>query len=499
MLKVLNQDQVRWMDQETIKREPISSIDLMERASRVFSGWFQKIYPNSQPVYVLAGTGNNGGDGLAVARHLIQAGYPVSVGIVWFQAPGSDDFRLNLERLERLHPPLVHMHQPDDWRAIEPGTIVVDALFGSGLNRPLQGLAEAVVQRLNSSGAEVVSIDLPSGLFADAHTKGTAVRASRCLSFAAPKKALLLPDSQAFCQAWDWLPIGWFPGLSDTLPAGDFWVETADLAASFPQRQRFGHKNLYGHVLVAGGRTGMRGAAWLAAEAALRAGAGLASCWLTNPGADHCPRTPEIMHPSDPSGLLSSAVVAAGPGMGKDHDAKKQLVLILTTSALPPILDADALNLLAAQPDLLKKLPPGSILTPHPGEFQRLFGATAHGFDRLERLRAAAVQLRSTIVLKGAHSVTATPEGHCYFNSSGNPGMATAGSGDVLTGVIAALRAQGLPAEKAAIAGVCWHGLAGDRAALARGQAGLLASDLIRELPVVRNLLRATSPNPQLG
>ena len=477
------------MDQETIKREPISSIDLMERASRVFSQWFQLHYPSGRPVLILAGTGNNGGDGLAVARHLIQAGYSISVRIIWIQESGSDDFRLNLERLERLHPPLANIRNTSDWNPIEPSTLVIDALFGSGLNRPLQGLVETVVERLNASGAEVVSIDLPSGLFADAPSTGTVVRASRCLGFAGPKKALLLPDSTPYCQAWDWLPIGWFPGLSDTLPSPDFWVETSDLEASFPQRQHFGHKNLYGHVLVVGGRAGMRGAAWLAAEAALRAGAGLASCWLTSPGMDHCPRTPEIMHLTDPAGQLASAVVAIGPGMGQDESAKQQLELILTTAAIPPILDADALNLLAAHPDLLEKLPPGSILTPHPGEFRRLFGGSANGFDRVERLRAAATRLQCTIVLKGAHSVTATPEGHCFFNSSGNPGMATAGSGDVLTGIIAALRAQGLAPEKAAVAGVCWHGLAGDRAAATLGQAGLLASDLIRELPVVRKLL----------
>jgi NAD(P)H-hydrate epimerase len=200
------------------------------------------------------------------------------------------------------------------------------------------------------------------------------------------------------------------------------------------------------------------------------------------------------MHTQDPSALFSQAVLAIGPGMGTDENARRQLELALDSVALPSVLDADALNLLALYPALLEKVPAGSVLTPHPGEFTRMFGASSNSFERLEKLREAAQKLGCTIVLKGAHSATATPEGQVFFNSSGNPGMATAGSGDVLTGVIAALRAQGLPPEKAAWAGVCWHGLAGDRAAAQRGQAGLLASDLVEELPIIRKMLAEGLP-----
>jgi ADP-dependent NAD(P)H-hydrate dehydratase / NAD(P)H-hydrate epimerase len=489
MLKVLTSSQIQSVDQATMLAEPISSTDLMERASRVFSDWFKSKYGKEKPVLVVSGTGNNGGDGLAVARHLHDAGYSVSIRVVWLHETGSVDFRINLERLERLHLDQDQVKQIADWKSFDSEVWVIDALLGSGLNRPLDGLAQAVAEQLNASNAPVISIDIPSGMSSDHPSTGTVVHAIDCLSFEIPKKALLLPDSAVHCRSWTTLPIGWLKGAADQLSCRDYYLQAEDLKSVLPLRKQFAHKGDHGHVVIAGGNKGMRGAAWLGALAALRSGAGLVSAWLTGSGPDYCPVTPEIMHIENPGGLWSKAVFAAGPGMGQSDVAKAQLREVLKHAAIPPILDADALNMIAADSDLMKAIPRHSILTPHPGEFARLFGHSPNGFERIDTLRAVAQQLECVIILKGAFSCVAAPDGAIYFNSSGNPGMATAGSGDVLTGIIAALRAQNLDAVTAAWAGVLWHGLAGDQAALHKGQVGLIASDLIEALPSVRQNL----------
>jgi ADP-dependent NAD(P)H-hydrate dehydratase / NAD(P)H-hydrate epimerase len=490
MIKVLNQEWVRRMDDATIRGEPIASADLMERASGIWSRWLLERYPGKRKAAVLCGTGNNGGDGLAIARQLQGAGWEIQVLILWLSESGSPDFQTNRQRLERLPVPVADVSSTADMGPCpDKATLIIDALLGSGLNRPLEGLAQEAVAWMNACPGPVLSVDVPSGMFCDGPGSGAVVRATACLGFGAPKLALLLPDSAPFCDDWECAAIGWPHSALDAAPALARIAERSDLAAVLPLRPRFSHKGSWGHVRVCGGRAGMRGAATLAAAAALRAGCGLASINWTGGGPDHLPRWPEIMIAKGPSEGKTREVLLAGPGMGRDEAAREHLERALAEAALPPVLDADALNLLAADPALLQRVPPGAVLTPHPGEFERLFGASKNGFERLERLREAARSLRCTVVLKGAFTVCADPLGELVFNTSGNPGMGTAGSGDVLGGVIASLRAQGLDAPTAAWAGVHWHGLAGDQAASRLGQAGLLASDLIEELPKVRQAL----------
>ncbi len=486
MLKVLNQDQIRRVDAATQQLEPISSTDLMERASKVFSQWFLQKHPSAQKVMILAGTGNNGGDGLAVARHLHHEGHQVRICVAWLQEKGSIDFQINLERLERLRLETHQIRTEQDFPEPLPGELIIDALLGSGINRPLEGLAKALCLKVNSSGAKIFSIDLPSGLMADEHGNGVTIKAHECLSFELPKRALLLPDSAEVCAHWTILPIGLHPKALAEEASSEFLVQASDLKNILPLRPRFCHKGDFGHVVVVGGARGMRGAAWLSGLSALRSGAGLTSCWLSEEGPDFAPMIPELMHIQELDHLPKDPVFALGPGMGRSSSAKKQLKQALERAAFPPVVDADALNILAHEPSLMERLPAGSILTPHPGEFKRLFGPASNSFEQLELLRNNARRLRCVIVLKGAYTCTASVEGELFFNSSGNPGMATGGSGDVLTGVIAALRAQGLSALQAAWAGVMWHGLAADRAALKKGEAGLLARDIAEELPGIR-------------
>jgi hydroxyethylthiazole kinase-like uncharacterized protein yjeF len=490
MIKVLDQHWVRCMDAATLQHEAISSTDLMERASRLWSQWLLARYPGRRSALVLCGTGNNGGDGLVVARHLHEAGWTVNVVIVWINEPGSPDFQLNLKHLRGLPVEVRDLRQASGLgQPPDVDTLVIDALLGSGLSRPLEGLARSVVQWINSCPGPVVSVDVPSGLFCDEPTEGDAVRAEACLGFGAPKLALLLPDSAPYCAYWETAAIGWPEVALESAPCLATVSERSDLARVLPNRPRFSHKGHWGHVRVCGGRAGMRGAAALAAAAALRAGCGLTSISWTGGGPDHLHRWPEIMISEGPGRGSAREVLLLGPGMGKDQTALRHLEESLDQAALPPVLDADALNLLAEHAHLRDRLPPDSVLTPHPGEFERLFGPSRNGFERLERLREAAQRLRCTVVLKGAFTVCADPQGELVFNTSGNPGMGTAGSGDVLGGVIAALLAQGLNGPTAAWAGVQWHGLAGDRAAAERGTAGLMASDLIAELPKVRKAL----------
>lgn len=490
MRSILSAEQIRAVDLATMAAEPISSTDLMERAARVFSTWFMERCPTDRPVWVLAGVGNNGGDGLAVARHLHEAGYTVSVGILWTAERGTVDFHINLERLERLHLHQVHLRTPLDRIPFSDKGAVIDALFGSGLNRPLDGMAEKLVRELNGLELPVYAIDIPSGMYADKQTEGIALKARACLSFEVPKRSLLLPDSENHCDAWECRSIGWDRKAESNQDSSTYWLEKGDLAAVLPVRKHFSHKGTHGRVLVAGGAHGMRGAAWLSAAGALRAGAGLVACQLTGGGPDYCPGYPEILNFEELPESWRHAVCVAGPGMGISDTAAERLRQLLTDKANSLVLDADALNLLARYPEWRDQLPEGTILTPHPAEFDRWYGPCRNPWERLDRLQEAAQKTKCVFLLKGAHTAIAAPDGRLFFNCSGNPGMATGGTGDVLSGVIGALRAQGLYPLQAAWAGVLWHGMAGDRAAASLGMAGMIASDLLNALPLIREDMR---------
>ena len=497
MDKLLTSKQVQALDRATVEREPIASLDLMERASARFARAFRAEIEPGDPIYVLAGSGNNGGDGCAVARLLAAAGHPVRVVVVRLSPTGSPDFEANRARLDACGVPVAEPSSPEAFP--EPGAEerVIDALFGSGLNRPPEGLAAHAIAVIRAGGHAVYAIDAPSGLMAEGPPPGpNALPARRTWSFGGPKPAFLMPDRGFLAGDWSVLDIGldrdaWL--AAEPLA----WYATAgDLRGVLPPRARFAHKYAHGHVLVGGGKAGTRGAAWLAATAALRAGAGLVSVAWPDPGAapDHHPGQPELMHlgasREAPLPDRLSAVVL-GPGLGTAADGAALLDRWLGCGR-PLVLDADALNLLAGRG---QSPPPGAVLTPHPGEYRRLFGDPPPGLEAWERLRAEARTTGCTLVLKGAHTAIAAPDGRLVLNGTGHPALATAGSGDVLSGIIGALLAQGLPPFHAAWIGVAWHGLAGERAAAGIGPAGVLAGDLPGYLPGLRGeLLAGDSP-----
>jgi NAD(P)H-hydrate epimerase len=381
--------------------------------------------------------------------------------------------------------PVQTLHTAAILPTIPPGAVVVDALFGSGLTRPPEGAWAELIAFLNGLPNEIVSIDLPSGLFTDRHTAGPSVRARRTFSFETPKLAFFMPENAAYLGEWAFDSIGLHPEYAAQTDS-PFSYLTAD-ALRLRKREKFDHKGTYGHALLIAGSYGKMGAAVLAAKAALRAGAGLVTVHAPAcGGAILQTAVPEAMFSADrrakiwsgapDTGLFRS--VGLGCGIGLAPETAAAMEALLDQASSPLILDADALNLLAAHPAWWSKIPPNSLLTPHPKEFERLFGPSRNDFERLELLRTQAVARGVYIILKGAHTAIADPDGRCRFNSTGNPGMATAGAGDVLTGILTGLLAQGYAPEAAACLGVYLHGLAGDLAANKYSQPGMTAGSI---------------------
>lgn len=497
-MKIFNVNQVRQADAQTIANEPVESADLMERASGAMANRVVHIFPPPATITVFAGTGNNGGDGLCLARLLFLRGYKVAVYIVKpHGANATPDFLLNEKRLKHLpvevHYPATVAQLPANLR----GVVVIDALFGSGLNRTVEGFAAAVIQHINNLQPKaVLAVDMPSGLFADVATPvGAAViRATHTFSFGFPKLAFMFAENYPYVGQWQVVDIGLLPAFTEQEPTQNYYLTPNMAAAMLRPPGKFAHKGTKGHALVIGGMYGKMGACILCARATLKAGAGLLSVLAPKKGyAILQTAFPEAMliPPQDedyldnlPDDLINLpgeqpryAAIAIGPGMGISEKRMQTVKHLLQQLKQPVVLDADALNLIGMGA-LLPFVPPNSILTPHPKEFERLAGKTANAFEQLELLRKTAMQYQLYIALKGAHTAVACPDGSCYFNSTGNPAMATAGSGDVLTGIICALLAQGYTPKNSALLGVYLHGLAGNRAAHALG-GSITASDII--------------------
>lgn len=492
-MKILSAEQIRAWDKYTIENEPISSYNLMERAALTFSYWFSNIYDSERNVYVFCGTGNNGGDGLAIARLLHYRFFNISVFICTLSPHTTDDFNKNLEDLPSRADLLKgYINDGGSFPDIPTGTIIVDAILGSGLSRPVEGYWATFFQHLNDSGVDIVSVDIPSGLFSDAHTGvGGVIEADRVLSFEIPKLAFFMPENNRFVNDFAFKSIGLKAAFLASIPAHNVFVTQDLITEMHKKRSKFDHKGIYGHALLVCGSKGMAGAAILSAQACLRSGVGLLTI--------HTPQynrtilqtaVPEAMCREDSINDVVTDVedaqifstVGIGCGIGKDKRTVKALKDLLKRDAKPMVIDADALNIISENKYFLELIPEHSILTPHPKEFQRLFGASQNDFDRLELLRERAKTLKINILIKGAYTVIANTEGVCFFNSTGNPGMATAGSGDVLTGLITGLLAQGYEPSRAAIFGVYLHGLAGDLAAEKVGQEALIATDIINHL-----------------
>ncbi len=494
-MKLFFSDQIAEIDRYTIEHEPILSVNLMERAVKQVFDWFKKHIDTTSIVHVFVGPGNNGGDGLALARMLVLDGWSVSVYLVQESGSLSADARINLDRL-RVHPKSKIFDLTDravSFPNIESSDVVVDAIFGSGLKRPCTGLALKTVKSINLSGAKVVAIDIPTGLMGEDNRQTEAdgiVVANHTLTFQFPRLSFLMADNARYIGQWVVLDIGLHPAAIAQTPSDFVYLEISDIASRIKHRPRHCHKGDFGHALLCAGRYGMIGAAVLAAKGCLRAGAGLLTVHLPQCGVQIMQTTlPEAIVNLDgdmltlsvpPDELNKYNAIGIGPGIGQDILAVTFLDQLLDrVEGKRLVLDADALNIMAHHAAWWFRVPQGTIITPHPGEFDRLTKHHSDGYARMQSAMSFAKEHGVVVVLKGAHTLIVLPSGKCFFNSTGNAGLATAGSGDVLTGIILGLLAQGYTCDEAAIVGVYIHGLAADLALDNQSVESLMASDVL--------------------
>lgn len=494
-MKILPVEKIREADAYTIVNEPVDSVDLMERAATKCYKWLKKRVADDRPLKIFCGPGNNGGDGLVIAR--LMAGYHknVKVFIVRYSEKCSDDFMINLDRLQgNENIKSAEIKEGDKFPEINPEDVVIDAIFGSGLSKPVRSFPATLIRHINSSNAMVVAIDIPSGLFCDTHTDykaGAVIRADYTLTFQMPKLAFLMPENDGFVGDWIVLDIGLSDDFISKAETKNYLV-TRDIAAALVRpRARYAHKGHFGHALLIAGGYGRMGAAVLASEACLRSGVGLLHVHVPGKAVDPVQTAvPEAMLTLDPDEECFSALpdltpftaIGIGPAIGFNEKTRKALKFLIQNSAVPIVFDADAITILGENKTWISFVPKNSIFTPHPREFERLAGSSRDDFHRMELQREFCIKHGVYLVLKGAHTCICGPDGQCYFNTTGNPGMATGGSGDVLTGLILGLLAQRYHPREACLLGVYLHGLAGDLAAEKLSPEALIAGDLVKML-----------------
>lgn len=495
-MKILSSPQLKELDRYTIVHEPIASIDLMERAAHALTEAITLRWDKSFQIAAFAGPGNNGGDTLAVARMLSQRGYHVEVFLFNTKKKLSDECQTNLERLKTCGSIyLTEISTQFDPPALTDKHLVIDGLFGSGLNKPLSGGFAAVVKYINASKSKVVSIDIPSGLMGEDNTyniRQNIIHADVTLSIQLPKLSFFFPENEDIIGEWELLDIGLKQTYIDTAESKYSIIEEEDIHRLIKPRKRFAHKGSFGHGLLIAGSYGMAGASILAAKACLRSGIGLLTVHVPIHNHDLLQTTvPEAIVQTDiheryfaqPTDLRRYTALAIGPGLGQDEDTALAMMEQIQGSSLPIILDADAINILSTHRNWLSRIPKHCILTPHLGELERLIGKCLDTYERLTKVKELAAYLQSYIIVKGAWTTIVTPEGDYYLNPTGNPGMATGGSGDVLTGILLGLSAQGYTQEETCKLGVYIHGLAGDIAADELTEMGMTAHDIVTALP----------------
>lgn len=509
-MKIYSRKQIYEADQVTVQKENLPSINLMERAGGYIYEWVnERLQGGKVPIKVFCGIGNNGGDGMVLARYLIENNYNVTTYVVNYNTKRVPDFLEAYDRLKSATKnwPIV-INEGDALPEISPQDIVVDAIFGIGLNRIVQDWVKALFSAINASNAYVLSIDIPSGMYMDiSPQEGDVIIQPRfTLSFQAPKLPFFLPATAPFMQAWDVLDIGLDPEYLAKTPTDVELIGKQEVIQMYRSRHQFGHKGMYGHSLLIGGSYGKMGAIVLATKAAMRAGSGMVTAYVPQIGVPILQTAiPEAMAETDNfNGKVLEEIdfqteanaIGIGPGMGTDKKTVKAVEDFLKAQKNPIVIDADAINIIAANPALLEHVPNLSVFTPHLGELERLIGPWEDDFDKLEKAAKFAKNHDVAIVIKGAHTIT-TYDMKLYVNDSGNPGLATAGSGDVLTGVITGLLAQGYHPMEAALMGVYFHGRAADIAINQYGIEGLMASDVTEFLGRAYMDLFAKPEQPQ--
>lgn len=543
-MKLFTTKQIATLDKYTIENEPIADIDLMDRAALQITNWLVQRFSTERKMMFFAGPGNNGGDALAIARQLADLDFICEVFLIDFGKELKGSPAINRQRLkEQGKVKLSKIETITDFPDIAETDIIIDGLFGSGLTRPLEGLAAEIVQKINALGhlpisrrvmtnekdssishhpnfsremtadrghpnrsretTKIISIDIPSGLMGEDNSNGrlpagarattynNIIRADYTLTFQFPKISFLFAENEKYVGEWEVLPIRLHPdGIAQT-QTNYFFTEEEDIQQIIKKRSRFGHKGTYGHALLIAGSFGKMGAAVLASKACLRSGAGLLTVQIPHLGYPIIQTAvPEAMASVDQHDytftefpdLSPFSAIGVGPGIGIKSNTKKAMYELLEKAKVPLVIDADALNILSENKSWLDKIPENSILTPHPGEFKRLVGESENSYENIQKQLEFSKKYKVIVVLKGAFTSISTPAGKLYFNSTGNPGMATAGSGDALTGILLGLLAQGISPENAAIAGVFIHGLAGDLAAKEKSEFSLIAGDIIEYL-----------------
>ncbi|MCE5312944.1 MAG: NAD(P)H-hydrate dehydratase [Nitrospiraceae bacterium] len=512
-MKIATSAQMQSIDRAATEKFKIRSSVLMSRAGAALADRTHILFPKKN-VLVLCGCGNNGGDGLVAARRLKSKKHKVRVAMLCDKKDMSADCLREFRAAQKagIRIEFSPVFEEKDFS----GCVVIDAIFGTGLKREVTGYIAGVISMLNASGTPVIATDIPSGISADTGIMlGTAARALCTVTFGLPKRGHFLYPGAEYTGGLVIENIG-FP--EELLAAEDVRIDLTSMdfvSMFFEKRQKSSHKGDYGHVLIAGGSTGRTGAARLAARACLRSGAGLVTMGvplsLMNCYQSGAVEEMTMGLPDDSSGRLSSQaldsileladsridVIAAGPGMGVSGDTERLMIDLVMMSPVPLVIDADGLNSLSSSCAAKKNLQEifqcarsPVVLTPHPGELKRLCAAAGiEESDRITTASALAQKTGAVVLLKGAYSIIADPDGSVFVNPTGNPGMATAGSGDVLTGIIAALLGQGISPFHAAVAGAFIHGLAGDAAAEANGEHSLIASDIIEYLPKAFSML----------
>ena len=487
--KILTSDQTKLADNWTIKNEPISSIDLMERASKAFVDEVEQFLDPNKTIAVVCGTGNNGGDGLAVARILMWKGYDVQPFLFLLNNELSVDCEANLHKIDNV----IRVEKNGDLPNFMGFDFIVDGLFGSGLNRKIEGWPGKIVDSINACNSIVMSIDIPSGMYCDAIPEGDhIVQSDVVISFQRPKLSFFLPESSRYIKSYSTVDIGLDETFVQSCP-GNYFILDNIIGKCLIQRKKYSHKGTYGHALIIAGSRGKMGAAVLSVRACLRSGVGLVTVHVPTCGVDILQiSTPEAMcsidshtsHFTSLPDISKFSCIGIGPGLGTTAESKDALAHLMNTARIPIVIDADGINLISEDSSLQAMIPENTILTPHPKEFERLVGPWKDSLERLERQLDFSKQHNCIVVLKDADTVITDSSGKVYFNTTGNPGMATGGSGDVLTGIITGLLAQNYSALEAALIGVYYHGLAGDEALIEKGGSALLASDIIDNLHI---------------
>ncbi|MBA3665401.1 MAG: NAD(P)H-hydrate dehydratase [Bacteroidetes bacterium] len=497
-MKILKAGQIKEVDEASVKLQHIQSIDLMERAAHCCEKKLIKEFTISEKIYVVCGKGNNGGDGLAIARLLAGKGFNVKVFVIHYSEKFSEDAQVNYDLFKAKHADVcVDVYSINNFleNSKDEKPVVIDALFGTGLNRPLAGLTAEVIDHVNVIAGKIISIDIPSGLFADETSVNnkSIIKASLVLTFQLPKLAFFMPENERYVNDFLILDIELSAESITEQKTTYYFLKRKDVSGLLKKRNNFDHKGTFGHALLVAGSKGKGGAAIIAANACLRSGAGMLTVHsVNNVITALTPALPEAMSSADenndhvsllPTDIEKYEALAFGPGIGMHEDSQAVLKNLVQNYTGKLIIDADGLNILSENKTWLSFLVPSAILSPHVKEFERLAGKSSNDFERLETLKAFSIKHGCIIILKGAYTTIAMPDGNVFFNSSGNAGLAKAGSGDGLTGIILGLLARGYNAPKAALIGAFIHGYAADLCAKKMSLESILITDVIEQLP----------------